>query len=119
MSLTPEETTRLATAITEAVIATIDKMMNTGINATKNQRLEARILKVLATAPAMVADHPALEIPLKNKSMPKTLLRHKLGNNYPNFDGVLDDMVAGGRLLTRTTAMYSKSRRSMQFFGLP
>lgn len=86
--------------------------------ADQNAALAKRIVSVLETAPATANDGPEhLRAYLSQKSMPKTLLRNRVGNGYKNFDSVLLELVKEGKVMTGPCQ--SLKRRRMVLFGLP
>ena len=80
--------------------------------------LAKRILSVLETAPSTATEGPEhLRAYLAQKSMPKTMLRNRVGNGYKNFDSVLQKLVDEKQVMTGPCQ--SLKRRRMVLFGLP
>jgi len=114
----------VASAVRDAVLAVV------GHNAPPKQRqgrkpitdkdanLAKRILAVLDAAPATANEAPAhLQSYLAQRSMPKTMLRNRVGNGYKGFDAVLEKLVAEGQVMTGRCPTLNK--RYMVLFGLP
>lgn len=86
--------------------------------ADKDANLTKRILAVLDAAPATANEAPVhLQAYLAQRSMPKTMLRNRVGNGYKGFDAVLEKLVADGQVMTGKCPTLNK--RYMVLFGLP
>lgn len=83
----------------------------------KDEVLASKIIAALETAPSIAAEMPAFSGYLAQRTMPKTLLRRRVGNSYTNFDAVLAKMVADKRVLTGKDK--GPSGRYLTLFGLP
>lgn len=86
--------------------------------ANQEAALAKRILSVLEAAPATANEAPEhLRGYLARKSMPKTMLRNRVGNGYKHFDSVLQKLVYEKQVMTG--AAQSLKHRRMVLFGLP
>lgn len=86
--------------------------------ADRDAALAQRIIAVLEAAPTTANDAlPHLQGYLSRRSMPKTMLRNRVGNGYKGFDAVLEKLVAEGKVMTGN--VQSLARRRMVLFGLP
>ena len=86
--------------------------------ADRDAALAKRIVAVLAAAPTTANEAPEhLRGYLSLKSMPKTLLRNRVGNGYKNFDAVLQKLIDEKQVMTGKCP--TKNKRYMILFGLP
>lgn len=86
--------------------------------ANQEAALAKRILSVLEAAPATANEAPEhLRGYLARKSMPKTMLRNRVGNGYKHFDAVLQKLIDDKQVMTGPCQ--SLKRRRMVLFGLP
>ena len=83
----------------------------------KDEVLALKIIAALEAAPAIASEIPAFKGYLAQRTMPKTLLRRRVGNSYTNFDAVLAKMVADQRVMTGKDK--GPSGRYLTLFGLP
>jgi hypothetical protein len=111
-------------AVRDAVLAVIGhdcqpkKRQGRKPTADKDAALAKRIILVLGSAPTTVQDAPEhLRGYLALKSMPKTMLRNRVGNGYKNFDAVLQKLVDEQQVMTGRCP--AKNKRYMILFGLP
>lgn len=86
--------------------------------ADRDTALAQRIIAVLEAAPATANEAPEhLRGYLARKSMPKTMLRNRVGNGYKGFDAVLEKLIDDEQVMTGPCQ--SLKRRRMVLFGLP
>lgn len=112
--------TALRAAVLEVVGQHIPEKKRQGRRpaADRDAALAGRILAVLEAAPTTANDAPAhLQGYLTCRSMPKTMLRKRVGNGYKGFDAVLEKLVSEGKVMAGN--VQSLARRRMVLFGLP
>jgi hypothetical protein len=112
--------TALRAAVLEVVGHSVTEKKRQGRrpSADRDTALAGRIIAVLEAAPNTAKDAPRhLQGYLTCRSMPKTMLRKRVGNGYKGFDAVLEKLVTEGKVMTGN--VQSLARRRMVLFGLP
>lgn len=112
--------TAIRAAVLEVVGASVPEKKRQGRrpSADRDAALAQRIIAVLEAAPTTANDAPPhLQGYLSRKSMPKTMLRNRVGNGYKGFDAVLKKLVTEGKVMSGN--VQSLARRRMVLFGLP